>query len=173
MLIVCNRRHCQMKRVFTMPFIPEVTKMANVVSGFSMRDCDRVVWRQQFHSRSFKWWDTWCNACKTYVISFKAMQWMIQQQTFWRREFLGSGNNQACLFDTWLTASLGYFTLGSINHLFQSCDTDLCDTLRNIKAVPTFKQRPKGAKVHLDGMWWTTIKDWYLTSREWEWARLP
>lgn len=79
---------------------------------------------------------------------------MIQQQTSRARDFLGSGNNQACfavedrtllgdrqtiyllVFDTLLTASLGSFTLGSIKHLFQSCDTDLCDTLRYIKAVP-------------------------------------
>lgn len=40
MLIVCARRHCRMNRVLTMPFIPEVTKMVNVVSGVSLRDCD-------------------------------------------------------------------------------------------------------------------------------------
>uniref|UniRef100_A0A667WRZ7 Apple domain-containing protein n=1 Tax=Myripristis murdjan TaxID=586833 RepID=A0A667WRZ7_9TELE len=38
-LILCPRRRCYLKRVITMPAPPKVTKLANVVSGFSLRNC--------------------------------------------------------------------------------------------------------------------------------------
>ncbi|KAK5618604.1 hypothetical protein CRENBAI_015668 [Crenichthys baileyi] len=38
-----ERRECYLKRVITMPAPPKVNKLANVVSGFSLRNCNLVV----------------------------------------------------------------------------------------------------------------------------------
>lgn len=43
MLILCSRRICYLKRAFTMPLPPKVTKMDNVVSGFSLKNCENSV----------------------------------------------------------------------------------------------------------------------------------
>ncbi|KAM7372949.1 hypothetical protein PAMP_007837 [Pampus punctatissimus] len=39
----CFRRRCTLKRVITMPAPPKVTKLPNVVSGFSLEDCFQIA----------------------------------------------------------------------------------------------------------------------------------